>query len=163
MLFKKKPKGKTPCEINLDYYMHRDSLTGLFDKAAAVRMYEKVKSSAEYEVVAVRLAGCADMPSCKADILLKEAGALLPRICNEEIFRVEQGDFIVFSKMAQTQTDRLEFFFNQLSDGEERYLVARDKLDKNESFAIFYRRIKRHLGAVDITEVLKCGNLVKNT
>ncbi len=159
MIFKKRNAVKK-AEERLYF---RDSLTGLWDKASAYRVYETVKHDAVHEAVMVRLSSCKDMPYYKAEAFIRETGALLPRICNEDIFRIEAGDFVIFSKNARDWCKKLDFFLARMTEKDVAYAVACDKLDENEDFVHFLSRLRRHVGTVEIANSFKCGNLAKNT
>lgn len=159
MIFKKKSDVKKAEER----LYCQDTMTGLWDKASAYNAYETVKHSDKHGAVMVRLSECMDMPYYKAEAFIREVGALLPRICNEDIFRIEAGDFVIFSENASDWYKKLDFFLSRLTEKDVSYAVAYEKLDVNEDFVHFLSRLRRHVGAVEIANSFKCGNLAKNT
>lgn len=155
MLFGKRAREKEPeksCESTPFYY---DSLTGLMNKSFAVKEYERVKNKEGYGAVIVRLIGLGDMPYYKAERCIMEAGGVIARICDKEISRVENGDFIVFSNEYEADEEKLSFFLRELSNDEQAYVAANNALDPAENFEQLFRRLKRHVVAVELELAVK--------
>ncbi len=142
IFFKKKRALK---EEDTGYYRYRDSVTGLMNREFLFNEYEKLRGSDDYSAITIRLAGCENLPYYKASERIKEAGEMIARMCSEVVSRVENGDFVLFSQTAEMTKDKLNFFLKEISENGEVYAVCYDKLDKNESFDIFLKRIKRHI------------------
>lgn len=134
-------------EKSRDYFRYRDSLTGLMNREFCFKEYERLKRLGGYSAVTIRLSGCDCMNYYDATKRIKEAGELVARICKEDISRVDNGDFMLFSKDAERIEEKLLFFLEKISDKGEMYAVCCDKLDYNEDFLTFLRRMRRHMGA----------------
>lgn len=154
IIFKKKHVAEKN-DNSREYFINRDSLTGHMNRAFACKEYERVRRGGKYGAVMVRLSGSDDMPYYKAEACIKEAGEIIARICNEEISRVENGDFLIFTENAPAWEEKLSFFLKELSDDDARYAVAADMLDPNEDFDLFFGRIRRHVGAVEISNMVQ--------
>ncbi len=140
-------KKRMPLKKSEDsYYRYRDSVTGHMNRDFLFKEYERLKRLDNYSAVMVRLAGCEDMVYAEASRKIREAGEIITRIFSGNVSRLENGDFILFSDEAEKIAEKLSFFLKELSEKGEVYAVCSDKLDKNESFDIFIRRIKRHIG-----------------
>lgn len=154
MLFGK--KHTVPHEKETEsFFRYRDSLTGLFNREFAFKEYEKVKNIGGYTVVTIRVSGCDSMPYYKACRYIKRAGELAQRMCEENVARIESGDFILFCKNGEEVCKRLIFFLGRLSFGDEVYTAVCDELDKNESFEKLVQRIQRHTGAEELNNMMQ--------
>lgn len=154
MFFYKK-QGKTKEADNESFFKYRDGLSGLKNREFVFKEHERLKHSKEYFAVAIRLSGCESMPYYKACESIERAGGLLSRICEAESARIENGDFVIFSKDGAALTEKLNFFLGRLSEEDEVLCAVCDMLDKNESFEVFIRRIQRHLAAAELENVMQ--------
>ena len=154
MFFGKKQSTKTEADSE-GFFKYRDGLTGLKNREFAFKEYERLKHAGEYFAVTMRLSGCESMPYYKACDSIERAGGLLSRICKVEAARIENGDFVVFCKDGAKLTEKLNFFLERLSEEGEVFCAVCDKLDKNESFEVFIRRIQRHLVAAELENVMQ--------
>lgn len=106
--------------------------------------YRCLKSKEGYGGVMVRIS-----PLNEENI--KEARLLIERICPLEIDGITEGDFLMFTQMGEHWKNKLEFFLKEFSCDGKLYSVSTDVFDVNESYELFYKRIKRHVGAVEIS------------
>ena len=145
------------------YQKYPDSLTGHLNASFAFCEYGRVKDMPDMGAVMVSIPGCDELPHYKAVEYIRNAGGLVSRICKEKIIRLQDGDFLVFSKDYKRLEERLDFFLREFKEGEKLYAVASDAIDSNESFEQFVNRIRRHTGTVAVSNAYKSCNLVKNT
>ena len=154
MLFGKKHTVPHKKETE-SFFKYRDSLTGLFNREAAFKEYERIKHIGGYWAVTVRVSGCDSLPYYKACRYIKRARELVQRICEENVARIENGDFILFCKHGGAVCNKLSFFLKRFSFGDEVYTAVCDTLDKNESFEKLLRRIQRHAGAAELGNMMQ--------
>lgn len=143
IFFKKKQSNIKKNEGSLQL---NDSVTGLMNREFSFKEHKRLKGWADYSAVSVRLTRCEDMPYGEAVGKIKEAGGLIARICREDVSRLENGDFILFSENGKEVEERLKFFLGEMAKDGEIFAVCRDELDINEDFPTFIRRVQRHLG-----------------
>lgn len=161
MLFRRKQAlNNTATEV--DTFRYLDSVTGLMNRQFCFKEYERLRQNEKYYAVTVRLSGCEDMPYGKAVEKIRETAQIIARVCNENISRLEDGDFVIFTQSGEETADRLGFFLDATAE-DERVAVCFDKLDPNESFDTFVRRIQRHIGITVGSIVMKCCKMPKNT
>ncbi len=148
---------------NTEYLRYRESLTGLLGRDFAVRRYEDFKKTDGYCCVYVKICNCDNLPFYKAVSYIKFTGEILSRIYCGEIFSLNEGDFLAFEKDAESLCDKIGFFLKEFEEDDRLYVAVYDMLDANESFEVFYSRIKRHAVAEEIGSLMNWGKLAKNT
>ncbi len=146
----------------VDIFRYIDSVTGLMNRQFCFKEYERLKRNEEYYAVTVRLSGCEDMAYGKAVEKIGETGRIIAQVCRESISRLENGDFVIFTRNGEETAERLAFFLEATAE-DERIAVCFDKMDANENFDTFVRRIQRHVGIMASSIVMKCSKMPKNT
>ena len=142
MFFKKKIK---PSDEHGEYFRYRDSLTGCMNKTRAIKEFEKHKGNPDMGGVLIRLRCADEMAVYKGERLIKETAVIITNIFKGDVFRLEMGDFLVFTTGCESMADKINYFLSALSDDEERrYAVAAMKFDKNEKdYSVFMHRLYR--------------------
>lgn len=143
MFFKKKENAKPCGNPRLSYFMYRDSLTGQMNKAFAVKEFEKLKMS-DCGGVMVHLANADNFPLSKAEEYIPRAAQLIASIAEDEVSRLEEGYFVIFTKDYARLAEELMFFLSEFNSKDEIYAVGAEAFDENEEdFDLFIDRLKR--------------------
>lgn len=126
-----------------EYFKYRDSLTGCMVETYAMKEFEKRKDNASAGGVMVRICGVEELPLYKGERLIKETAVIITNICKGNVFRLEYGDFLIFTEECEKTADRINYFLAALRDENRRYAVGAQRFDPNEQeYGLFMKRIR---------------------
>lgn len=149
MFFRKKENDAQKRDEISEYFLHRDSLTGQMDCTYAIKAFEKLKNEEGYAAVMVHVLNVDNMPFYQAVKHIEEAARILASISEEEVARVEDGYFLIFSKNREALCEKTEYFLSELSTDEVLYATASVELDPLDSFSVLMKKLKRRMAAAE--------------
>ncbi len=149
MFFRKKENNLQKNDKISEYFLHRDSLTGQMDCTYAMKAFEKLKNTDGYGAVMVHVVNADNMPFYKAVHHIEEAARIVASISKDEVARVEDGYFLIFSKNWEELCEKTEYFLAELSDDEILYATVSVKLDPLDSFSLLMKKLKRRMAAAE--------------
>ncbi len=135
----------------LSYYMHRDSLTGLWDKSFAKEETQRLSEKDGYGAILVRLIGADNMPLYIAEDNIKRTGRLISNITFNPVARIEYGDFIVFSNNFKQEADKIFDFLKEFRKEEFCHGVSAMAIEKGVTFIDLHRHLSAGISLSQLT------------
>lgn len=154
MFFRKTRDKKEKTDKAENYFRYRDSVTGQMNKEYAFKAFEKIEG-VECGALMIHVLNVDNMPYYKAVECIKEAGQMLAQISEDEVARLEEGYFLIFSESGERLNEKMEKFLPRLSDGDIVYASAYAAVNKNEGFGILIKKLKRRMAVAENTAYIK--------
>lgn len=118
--------------------MHRDSMTGLWDKSFAEKEVERLAQKGGSTAILVRLIGSDNMPLYIAEEEIKRTGRIISNITCNTVARIKYGDFMIFSKDCE-EADRIFGFLKEFRKEGFCHAVSAKRIDAGMDFTSLYR------------------------